>query len=607
MPLRQRTTLLEKFSSFIKIEENGSVKWTIDPEARRHIQQRVEEETAIPITKSENEWVWEFRLTLRTDPGDRFAKLHLVSYLQEACYRASTKIKGLRGAEAHLTELTQREAFSIVSEVLVKNLLKILKKHNPSKSKLTTWASYQLENLTKESLRVGDEKCKYTKGRLLKMTGQKALEDALESNGVFKVNLLMVSETELCDLLRRIESKSNPVEADLQISQSYKENVENGNIDPSISIQKLCKKKENKKKISSIEKNYNQKTSSISLSEERVRDRLHDLQEIVEQTSQHFQYILVWNIYCKVVVNRGGQEPPKIKRHPWPPTDGELQKIADRYNRQRPYPEIVPELDGDRVQEYLETCADSVRNKDRIMETATDIEQADLESPIQPMDPQDYQEAIGDVAPSALRLFVRSQIEISPTIDRWILKLEVGIGLTQTDVGIIVGLEQYQVSREKQKIKKRLLKDFVTHMQQTLNLTLTTELIGRYLAPLHAQTIEDVLKEEVWEHLKILLQENFQPEVGWLKRWDAILWECGEQEKLAIETISKEFSQSPKDSRQRLKRIEQQLARDLQQVYQGELQKSGFDCDLDGLPASKKAFPKQVTSWLSTVRLNALT
>ncbi|OAB63792.1 hypothetical protein AY599_20165 [Leptolyngbya valderiana BDU 20041] len=188
-------------------------------------------------------------------------------------------------------------------------------------------------------------------------------------------------------------------------------------------------------------------------------------------------------------------------------------------------------------------------------------------------------------------------------IDRLAIQLSMGLGLNLADVGSILNLGQSQVTRKNQKVKKRILQNIAVHLSEEFEIPLNTQTLGRELYDLFESTLENHLKSEVWNHLERRFQANFFSELTWLKRWDAVFWECGGREREAIAAIAKEFSEEEMAVQKRLDNIEQQLYLDLVNVYQSNINNEGFLYDLKTLPSTKKSFQKLVKYWILNTRL----
>ncbi|PPT09030.1 DNA-directed RNA polymerase specialized sigma subunit [Geitlerinema sp. FC II] len=597
MKLRSRT-LLEKFSAFIVTDSRESVRWSIDREAQRHFQQLLRQNSE----GKERDWFSIFCRDFLENPEDRLTKLHLLSYFQEACNGVASKISAAPWFGFLYPELRYGQIFSMVNEFLWEELFLILKVYNPKESRLNNWLTYKLESLVKERLRQGREKVKYTVAGLLKTTSQKALEDALEFSGILRLDLWKVSELHFRKIILNVSADSTKNQEYFQALRCYKQVLAGQPVAGFNRIQKI-----NKKTINLIHECYNN-LGTISNDPEEMRSILQSCHDILERSSIHFHYVLLWKIYKNRWLEFSEANPPTVKRYPWPPENWELQEIADIYNQQRPYPAIFPPLNGSQVREYLELCDRALRQRDMLRIESTDdslkfpagLEQIEVSG-------ESGEEILGwdEVSSTSQRVLqeIDRLLKAQNPIDRLAIQLSMGLGLNLADVGSILNLGQSQVTRKNQKVKKRILQNIAVHLSEEFEIPLNTQTLGRELYDLFESTLENHLKSEVWNHLERRFQANFFSELTWLKRWDAVFWECGGREREAIAAIAKEFSEEEMAVQKRLDNIEQQLYLDLVNVYQSNINNEGFLYDLKTLPSTKKSFQKLVKYWILNTRL----
>ncbi|MDY7013204.1 MAG: sigma-70 family RNA polymerase sigma factor [Cyanobacteriota bacterium] len=164
-----RQDIIEIFSTFMQLEDNGCWDWTTDPRLRRSMSNCLEQTPDAPTSDSFWAIYWhKFWLSA----FDRVAEAHLSAYLQETCYWASKKMLSYcSGPRYQLTDCFQ---------IAIAVIPKILKGYNSQRaSSLKDYANVAFRSTLRDALRSSQEADICTDWALLRKLSKKRLEEAL--------------------------------------------------------------------------------------------------------------------------------------------------------------------------------------------------------------------------------------------------------------------------------------------------------------------------------------------------------------------------------------------------------------------------------------------
>lgn len=160
-----------------------------------------------------------------------------------------------------------------------------------------------------------------------------------------------------------------------------------------------------------------------------------------------------------------------------PPNRQELDTIASYYRQHYPSEDFIP--DGAMIQTLLDLAVQAIRESFNTKTVALD------DSPYEPVSMSEPSlEEVEETEAETERFrqigaVLSRTLEEFPVADRRLLKLWYGLEMTQSDLALIFGFEkQYQVSRQKDKLKKILLKSLAQWCQETLAIAISSNQLG---------------------------------------------------------------------------------------------------------------------------------
>ncbi|MDY6781992.1 MAG: sigma-70 family RNA polymerase sigma factor [Cyanobacteriota bacterium] len=169
-----RRDLIEIFSTFMRLEEEGCRSWIADPRLRRSMEQCIEQVSDAP--SSESFWALYWHQHWRSGPN-RLAEAHLSAYLQETCYWAAKKtLSFCPSSRYQLTDCFQ---------IAIAAVPKVLRGFDAKRaSRLKDYAYIAFRSTLRDTLRASQEADICTDWALLRKLSQKRLEEALSRTGL---------------------------------------------------------------------------------------------------------------------------------------------------------------------------------------------------------------------------------------------------------------------------------------------------------------------------------------------------------------------------------------------------------------------------------------
>ena len=221
-------------------------------------------------------------------------------------------------------------------------------------------------------------------------------------------------------------------------------------------------------------RSQNLEAKTKSLSDEGILRTLakKELIEALRVTNNHqleiTYYCLAWQCYKEIY------QPIQINQNQLaPPTREQLQQIADRYNQRRQEFKISKAIGLDDIQVILKTCVQVVRtyrSSDSFTVRTHDDSSNLMSDPLNVM-MQEEETLMQNEEMSQVRSIVARAFAELPDVAQKTLKLWFGLGLTQSDILILLGQvlglqQQYQVSRRINQYKKSLIKALFQELKE---------------------------------------------------------------------------------------------------------------------------------------------
>lgn len=174
--MRPRREITEMFSTFIQLETDKFSKWLVDIKLRRSIQNCLE--VSPEVANSENFWALYWYKQERSQSSN-LARMHLLAYLQEACYwsahKTVSKFANSRYGMADYFQIANAEVETT------------LKDFNPEKSSsLKAYAFMAISSRLRIILRQLQEADICSDWALLRKVSKKQLHEALSKAGLLQ-------------------------------------------------------------------------------------------------------------------------------------------------------------------------------------------------------------------------------------------------------------------------------------------------------------------------------------------------------------------------------------------------------------------------------------
>ncbi|MEH2073223.1 MAG: sigma-70 family RNA polymerase sigma factor [Nostoc sp.] len=172
--MRPRQEITGMFSTFVQLERGRFSKWLTDAKLYRNMQNHLEHSSSAP--KSENFWALYWHKQWRSKLNN-LARMHLLAYLQEACYWVASKTV----AKFNLSQYMLADYF----QMAIAEVETILKDFNPKKSSsLKAYAMMVMPSRLRDILRQRKEADICTNWALLRKVSKKLLNEALSEAGL---------------------------------------------------------------------------------------------------------------------------------------------------------------------------------------------------------------------------------------------------------------------------------------------------------------------------------------------------------------------------------------------------------------------------------------
>lgn len=223
------------------------------------------------------------------------------------------------------------------------------------------------------------------------------------------------------------------------------------------------------------------------------------------------QYLLVWQCFMEIYASTTSHGSRSLA----PPTDEEFQQMTRRYNQRRlGLYEPGEAVDECRVRQMLEVCTSAVRDWRTVSFSYPDANRDVFD----PSSGDCWETIIPDIPDyTSNELLARLEQEDAwnqinellsqafaqlSAYDQSLLRLwEPGLGLTQTEIALVLNLQQYQISRQLMRCKRSLLKAFAKACNESFNLHLSNNIIAQLDAP-----IEEWLEKHCKNFLTSILE-----------------------------------------------------------------------------------------------------
>ncbi|NEP08829.1 MAG: sigma-70 family RNA polymerase sigma factor [Symploca sp. SIO2C1] len=206
------------------------------------------------------------------------------------------------------------------------------------------------------------------------------------------------------------------------------------------------------------------------------------------------QHVLIWQCFKEIYVPKTNSG----SRHLAPPNNEEFQQIVRCYNQRRlELSEPGETVDESQIAQILEVCTCAVRdwrtvsfsypdtNRD-ILGSSTDygwetiIQDSSDYRANEPLAKLEQQEAWQEINHILAKAF--SQLSVDK--QNLIRLSRAGLGLTQTEIALVLNLKQYQISRQYKRCQRSLLQYFTQGCSESLNINLSNEVIEQLDVPL---------------------------------------------------------------------------------------------------------------------------
>jgi RNA polymerase sigma factor (sigma-70 family) len=180
MNLRSRKTVVEAFSSFIKINQENPYfydGWITSPPLRHSI----ESQTQNDPEGNEDYWALVWLKKVLENPQQSLARGHLSAYLEEVCYWITVKdIKNI----LNIYNFDPVDCFQICRSVAA--MPEIFKQYNSQLSKLKSYAKSHIQREVLEEIRQGLEEERFAKTGLLRHTKKTRFTKRLNRAGILE-------------------------------------------------------------------------------------------------------------------------------------------------------------------------------------------------------------------------------------------------------------------------------------------------------------------------------------------------------------------------------------------------------------------------------------
>lgn len=177
MNLRSRKTIVEAFSSFIKINKENQYfynGWITSPPLRRSIESHTQNDPE----GNEDYWALVWLKKVLENPQQSLARGHLSAYLEEVCYRITKDIENI----LNIYNFDPVDCFQICRAIAA--MPEIFKQYNSRFSKLKTYAKCYIQREALEEIRQGREEERFAKTGRLRYISKTRFTNRLEQAGI---------------------------------------------------------------------------------------------------------------------------------------------------------------------------------------------------------------------------------------------------------------------------------------------------------------------------------------------------------------------------------------------------------------------------------------
>jgi len=279
-----------------------------------------------------------------------------------------------------------------------------------------------------------------------------------------------------------------------------------------------------------------------------------------------------------------------------PPTQEQLQQIAARYNQQRQKFKILELVDLDDIKVILRKCVRVIRDYRssdsftiRNHEVASDL----MANPLNIMI-QDEETAARNKEMAQIRSIITKAFAELPDVAQKILKLWFGLGLTQSDILLVIGLllglrKQYEVSRRIKQYKKPLLKALIQQLSEKYPEMFypknnTDQIIGQMQEP-----IDEFLRQ----YCKTFLYPPLENQLQLFESNDKMLLCLHYRRQLQEKQIAEQLKMSVSEASTKLIKLKQSL-----QVFFKQWVENTLDVALTLCSSAEQKLASFVTAWL---------
>ncbi|MEG4595373.1 sigma-70 family RNA polymerase sigma factor [Microcoleus sp. F8_C2] len=274
------------------------------------------------------------------------------------------------------------------------------------------------------------------------------------------------------------------------------------------------------------------------------------------------RYLLAWQCFRDKYIPTKAVGSKQLQ----PPDMKQMEAISVHYNQQR-HPK-QPTASAQEIQKWLELCVQVIQ--DCAKTSFVSIEDCTSEPAFISEDLIEEQDAVESEYHQVNQVLLKAFAAL-PEEAQTLLKLWYGLGMTQSDLALALGIaQQYQVSRTVGKHKQLLLKPLAEWSKQTLEITLNSQQLGEmgkqldgWLEEHCAVPFRKVLKEA-------LLIPSLHTEIQLLRLMFG--------QNLKPQQVATELEIKEADIKARINRVQQSLQSSLKSYVENTLQISLASC-----------------------------
>lgn len=248
-----------------------------------------------------------------------------------------------------------------------------------------------------------------------------------------------------------------------------------------------------------------------------------------------------------------------------PPDRAQMEAIANHYNQQH---NPQKSTTAQEIQKLLELCVQVIQDSSKT--SFLSIDDCIYEPALMSEDPIEEQDAVESEYHQVNQVLSQAFAAL-PEEAQTLLNLWYGLGMTQSDLALVLGIaQQYQVSRMVGKHKQLLLKPLAEWSKETLQITLNSQQLGEmgkqldgWLEEHCAAPFRKVLKAAIF-------QPSIHPEIELLRLMFG--------QNLKPEQVANELHIKEADIKLRMNRVKQSLQSSLKSYVDNTVQISLTPC-----------------------------